>query len=186
MPPLVRKTLHVKTGKANAPLHSRCLQLLPKQNACMLHPGEQQKEVTSPTNTWDQLWTLSQQSCVWKKTVLCLQRMELTCGGNSATWCFFKTLWGKTEGWVVFFFVNSSVLVTDVYVPFQPSKIKHSAQRTGGTQLTLRYCLHLKLNTWKVHLVMVPFRGTAPGEQVPDAEEIKDALMAYIIKGGCT
>lgn len=38
----------------------------------------------------------------------------------------------------------------------------------------------------KVHLVMVPFRGTVSGEQIPDADEIKDALMAYIIKGGHT
>lgn len=55
------------------------------------------ENATSSTGTWDQTWNISHQSHLWKKTCLLLPRAVDTCGDNSATWCFFKTLWGKSE-----------------------------------------------------------------------------------------
>lgn len=94
----------------------------------------------------------------------------------------FQRFMRKERGGVV----SSLVLVTDVYVPVQPSKANYSAGRTGGTRPAPRNCLHLKLSTCKEHLVMVLFGEIASGKQIRDTKEIKDALMAYIIKWGCT
>jgi len=215
MPPLVRKTLHVKTGQSNAshvernaPSLSDCQNnsgknhnvldkmphTIPKQkgklcpSVCSSYLNKIPGSYTLVSNRRKLLvpWTpgtvyerVPSNPIPGRRHACACQEQNLHVEITVQHHVFFKTLLKKSEG----FFVNSSVLVTDVYVPVQPSKTMHSAGRTGGTQPTLRYCLHLKLDTCKVHVVMVPFRRTASGEQIPGAEEIKDTLMTYIIKG---
>lgn len=218
MPPLVRKTLHVKTGEGNASYGGR-------ERSIPFPSSEQSREKTQHFGqNGSSIPQAERQTLFQVSAALNLNKMpgsytlvsnrkklpvpwtpgtsyELFAsnpisGGRHACACHEQSLhveitvqrgvFSRLYEERVRFFVSSSVLVTDIYVPVQPSQTKPSAGKMGGAQPTLRYCLHLKLNTCKVHLVMVPFRGTASGEQIPDTEEIKDALMACIIKGGCT
>lgn len=130
---------------------SRCLQLLPYQHAWKLSPVEQQKETYSSTDTWDHLWTLLQQSCLWKKTHLCLPRFKVPVQHG-----VFSIFYEERVRWFCkqISFGYRCLCAS----PAKQNKIKHSPGRTGGRKPTLRYYLHLKLNMCKAHLVMVPFR----------------------------
>lgn len=127
------------------PVGERCYSLFQSSEQSRKNPLCFGENATSSTGTWDQAWNISCQSHLWKKTCLLLPRAVDTCGDNSATWCFFKTLWGKSE---IFLLTAHFWLQMSMH---QSSQVKQSTglEELVGCYQTKAICL-LHLNTCKV------------------------------------